>query len=241
MKLVNIEAILFDSGRVLNYPHTGHWFITTNFFSYVDRNTFDNISNEKRSLAFTKAGNYINSIAVIKTKEEEYEHFKKFYEIFSTELPELKLGKENISELAKDLVYNAVKYKFYDDAIKIIPYLSKKYKLAIVSDAWPSLKDVFINAGLYSCFSSFIISSVIGVTKPNEKMYLTALEELNIKPNKSIFIDDNISNCLGAKKIGINAILLCRDKRNYILQKIISIGKGYRVINSLNVFSKINT
>lgn len=238
MKLGNIEAILFDSGRVLNSPQSGHWFITPNFFSYVNKTAFDNIDSEKRNIAFFKAGNYINSIAVIKTKEEEYEHFKKYYEIFSIGLPELKLDIDNICELAKDLVYNTEKYKFYDDAIKTIPYLSKNYKLAVVSDAWPSLKDVFINAGLYSYFSSFVISSVMGVTKPNKTMYLTALEELKIKPEKSIFIDDNINNCLGAKKIGINSILLCRDKRNYILQKINSIGKGYRVINSLNDLTK---
>lgn len=36
----NIKAILFDSGRVLNKPVTGHWFITPNFFSFVDENKF---------------------------------------------------------------------------------------------------------------------------------------------------------------------------------------------------------
>lgn len=81
------------------------------------------------------AGNYINLIVVIKTKEDEYEHFKKYYEIFSNELPELQLEKENICELARDLVFNAEKYKFYDDAIKAIPFLNKQYKLAVVSDA----------------------------------------------------------------------------------------------------------
>ncbi|BCN29061.1 hypothetical protein bsdtb5_03560 [Anaeromicropila herbilytica] len=116
----------------------------------------------------------------------------------------------------------------------MIPLLHNKYKLAVVSDAWPSLTDVFINAGLYSYFSSFIISSQIGVTKPNEKMYLTALNELNVMPDRAIFIDDNLNNCLGAKRLGIHAILLCRDEKYYISQKIMSIGKGYSVIHSLN-------
>ncbi len=234
MNLDNIEAILFDSGKVLNYPKTGHWFKSPMFFSYIQKNTFENISNKKRTIAFTKASNYINSINFIQTKEEEYEHFKKFYEIFSNELPELNLDNDNISKLANDLVYNNEKYTFYDDAIDLIPSLNKKYKLAIVSDAWPSLKDIFINAGLYSYFSSFVISSEQGVSKPNEKMYLVALNELKIKANKAIFIDDNINNCLGAKKIGINSILLCRDKKYFILHKFISIGKGYKVINTLN-------
>lgn len=41
------------------------------------------------------------------------------------------------------------KYTFYKDALKVIPELKLNYKLAVVSDAWPSLKDVFIDNGLY--------------------------------------------------------------------------------------------
>jgi putative hydrolase of the HAD superfamily len=233
MKLNNIEAILFDSGRVLNVPRSGHWFIPPKFYSYVDASIFDSISTAKRNLAFSKASAYINSISEIKTTEEEYEYFKNYYEILSNELKELKLSKQNINDLAKDLVYNSEKYKFFDDALKIIPLLHIKYKLAVVSDAWPSLKDVFINAGLYSYFSSFIISSIIGVTKPNEKMYLTALDELKTSPKKAIFIDDNPRNCIGAKRLGIRAILLCRNNKYYYLQKLLGIVRGYDVIHSL--------
>jgi putative hydrolase of the HAD superfamily len=64
-------------------------------------------------------------------------------------------------------------------------------------------------------------------------MYLTALTELRITPQKALFIDDNVNNCLGAVKIGINAVLLCRNKKRFILQKILSVSKGYRVIYSL--------
>lgn len=234
MRLHNIEAILFDSGKVLNAPQSGHWFISPKFFNHVNKSAFDNINMEKRNRAFFIAGDYINSITMIKTKEEEYEHFRKYYDIFSKALPELQLQDEAVNGLAGDLTYNAEKYKFFEDAIHVIPMLFEKYKLAVVSDAWPSLKDVFIHAGFDSYFSSFVISSVIGVTKPNKKMYLAALNELNVSPNKAVFIDDNLKNCMGAKKLGIKAILLFRDKKYFTVQKILSIGKGYKVIHSLN-------
>ncbi|WP_242656572.1 HAD family hydrolase [Ruminiclostridium hungatei] len=94
-------------------------------------------------------------------------------------------------------------------------------------------KGCFPSCHLYSYFSSFVISSIVGAAKPNEKMFLTALEELKVGPGKCIFVDDNVNNCLGARKLGINAVLLCRNKKYYILQKILSVVKGYRVINSL--------
>ena len=125
------------------------------------------------------------------------------------------------------------KYVFFEDALKIIPELKSEYKLAVVSDAWPSLKDVYVNKGLYSYFDSFVISSILGVSKPNEKMYLTALDELKLLPQETVFIDDNLVNCKGAMKLGINGILLCRHKLKYYVYKLFSLGKRYKVINNL--------
>lgn len=229
----DIKAILFDSGRVLNQSSTGHWFISPKFFEYVDDKKYNAINKEKINEAFEKAGQYINSQSLINTKEDEYIHFHKYYEIFSHNLPDLELREEQINGLAMDLVYNMNKYIFFDDALKIIPELKSKYKLAIVSDAWPSLKDVYKNKGLYNYFDSFVISSVLGTTKPNEKMYLKALEELKILPEEAIFIDDNLINCQGAMKLGIKGVLLCRNKLQYFIYKLFSIGKDYQVINDL--------
>ena len=47
----NIKAILFDSGRVLNEPVTGHWFITPNFWKYVDINTFYNLDRKNNPVS----------------------------------------------------------------------------------------------------------------------------------------------------------------------------------------------
>lgn len=234
MQFDNIEALLFDSGRVLNIPQSGHWFIAPRFFDYVDRATFNSINPEKITMGFVKATSYINSVPNIVTIKEELEHFQNFYRIFSDEVPALGLGEAEGNALAEDLVCNAEKYLFFDEVYTVIPMLYQHYKLAVISDAWPSLKDVYRKAGLYSYFSSFIISSVLGVSKPNKEMYLSALRELRINPEKSIFIDDNIKNCIGAVECGINAVLLCRDKISYDLQKNEGIKNGYVVMNSLD-------
>ena len=110
--------------------------------------------------------------------------------------------------MANDLVSNTSKYIFYDDALEVIPKLKQDYKLAIVSDAWPSLRDVYVEHGLEKYFDSFVISSFIGETKPHEKMYATALEELKVSAQEAVFVDDNLKNCLGAMKVGIHSVLL---------------------------------
>lgn len=231
-----IKAIIFDSGRVLNRPVTGHWFIPPNFFSYVDKKKFKAITSSQKKNAFKKAGEYINMQKLILTEDEEYEHFIEYYKIFSKYLPELQLDNRNIISITKDLVYNYSKYKFYKDAVKLIPELSKVYKLAVVSDAWPSLENVFKEVGLKPFFSSFVISSKKGVTKPNELMYKTALAELDVSPEETIFIDDNIKNCDGARNLGINTFVLCRDLRLYFYRKFTC--RKYKIINTLTYVSK---
>lgn len=59
------------------------------------------------------------------------------------------------------MVYNSDKYRFFDDALKVIPELKLKYKLAIVSDAWPSLKDVYEKNELYNYFDSFVLMIIL--------------------------------------------------------------------------------
>jgi len=232
-----IKAILFDSGRVLNGPSTGHWFITNNFFTIVDKKKFDSIPSPQIKFAFHKAAEYINNQNLIIDENEEYIHFFNYYSIFSRYLPELNLRVEDVQAITQDYVYNYSKYKFFKDSFKVVPELSKSYKLAVVSDAWPSLENVFRAVGLREYFSSFVISSQKGITKPHELMYKTALEELGVLPEEAIFIDDNIKNCDGAMKLGINSFVLCRDFKSYIYHKIFK--RNYTAIRSLKDINKL--
>lgn len=227
-----IKAILFDSGKVLNKPTSGHWFIPPNFFEYANKEIFEGIPISNRKAAFYRAGNYISKKKLIVTEDEEYNCFVEYYRILSEELPRLKLKDDDAKAIARDLVYNYSKYDFYEDAVKLIPELSKKYKLAVVSDAWPSLENVFKNVGLRKYFSSFVISSIKGVTKPDELMYKTALSELDVLPEEAAFVDDHIKNCDGARKLGIKSIVLCRNFKMYIYNKLVN--TSYEVIRTLN-------
>lgn len=215
-----IKALLIDSGRVLNGPASGHWFISPKFYTYVDRKTFQSISSSKRQNAFYHASQYISQQPLIQNEEEEYTHFVHFYSLFSQYLPGLDLDEMKVHALAEDLVYNRKKYAFFNDVLQCLPELSKSFKLAVVSDAWPSLEPVFVDAGMRDYFSSFIISSKLGVTKPNPLMYRLALEELGIKPEESLFIDDSLQNCEGAEQLGIRSLRMLRDWRMYTFRKL---------------------
>ncbi|MNP30494.1 Alpha-D-glucose-1-phosphate phosphatase YihX [compost metagenome] len=136
--------------------------------------------------------------------------FLEFYSEFAKQLPQLQLTQTEIECIAKEIVFNDEKFLFHDDVFEVIPGLSATYKLGVVSDTWPSLDRIFVNFNLRNYFSSFVMSSILGVRKPNELMYTTALKELNVNPREAIFVDDNIHNLEGAKKLGIHTIWLLR-------------------------------
>lgn len=227
-----VKAVLFDSGRVLNGPKTGHWFITPNFFEIIDKGKFYANSKEIINDAFKEAGTYINKQHTIINQTEEYEHFFKYYTILFEQLPGIAVDVDGIEAITNDLVYNRTKYGFFKDALKLIPRMAENYKLGVVSDAWPSLENVFKYAGMRDYFSTFIISSQLGTCKPDALMYTKALDELNIKPDEAVFIDDSIRNCDGAKQLGIKTILLCRDYLSYIYCKVRC--KNQIIVHNLN-------
>lgn len=210
-----IQGILFDSGRVLNGPSTGNWWIPPRFFAIVNKKRYRSLDRASISNAFEAATAYLSRQSRIMDMQEELDLFLEFYWIFSQALPELELSEEAVWLLATDMVYNGKKYRFFDDAVELIPALSRSFRLAVVSDAWPSLDRVFREAGLRQYFSSFVLSSEIGVTKPDGRMFTRALEELALQPEQAVLVDDNPVNCEGARKMGISSILLCRDWRQY--------------------------
>lgn len=202
-----VKAILFDSGRTLNVPRTGHWFITPNFMKIIHREDFT-FTDEDMDNAMSKACEHINKILLVKTEEEEYSMFKEFYEIVLKEINYPNINNEVLELLAKDNVYNDDKFLFFDDINESLNILKDKYLLGVVSDTWPSLERVFINKDLRKYFSTFVMSSVHGSNKSEKVLFKIAIEELGIKPEEAIFVDDNESNLEAAEEFGMIPILI---------------------------------
>lgn len=226
MNMNNVKAILFDSGRTLNVPRTGHWFITPNFIKIIDRKDFS-YSNEDMDKAMRLACDHINKILLVETEEEEYSIFKEFYEIVLREIKYPNINNEIIELLARDNVYNDDKFLFFDDIDSSLNALKDKYLLGVVSDTWPSLERVFINNDLRKYFSTFVMSSVYASYKAEKVLFKIAIEELGIKPEEAIFVDDNESNLEAAEEFGMIPILI----DVYNSQKLKS---KYPIINSIS-------
>ncbi len=115
----------------------------------------------------------------------------------------------------------------YSDVISELEGLSKKYKLVLLSDNWPSVLEYMRHFGLDTFFDRIYISSIYGVKKQDGDFFDVMLKDYDdINESNAIFIDDHEENLDVAKEKGITGILMDRDSKNN--------NSKYEIINSLN-------
>ena len=207
--LKNKKVIFFDVGYTLDYPASGDWMII---------NKFNEICREKNMIpdkidlqrAKDKAVAFLLNNHLVLNEEAEYEQFKMFYSIIDRELG-LNLSEDEIKQIAYDRTYNMKNYIAYPDAATVLEILSKKYMLGIISDTWPSIEHQLEALNLRKYFSFATYSCDLGVFKPNERIYLDAIEKSGVWPEEAVFIDDSVVNLQGAVKCGITPILIAAN------------------------------
>jgi len=82
-------------------------------------------------------------------------------------------------------------------------------KLAVVSNSEGTLEKMLEEIDLRSPFEAVLDSSVVGVTKPDPRMFQLALERLNVSPAEALMVGDSPSADVdGAHAAGIRAALI---------------------------------
>ncbi len=107
----------------------------------------------------------------------------------------------------------------------ILKLKNKGFKTVLLSNANAS----FFERKIYTdypefknLFNEIVISSKVGVTKPDKEIYLLTLEKINSKPEESLFIDDSQTNVDGALRVGMQGFLYTDS--NSLAEYIISLG-----------------
>ena len=94
--------------------------------------------------------------------------------------------------------------------IKIIKEVKKKYKVGLITNfvhEWT--EKTFKTEGIYDLFDLILVSSKLGVRKPNAEIFYIALKQFSIRPDESVFISDDFSSDLiCAKGCGLKTIWL---------------------------------
>ena len=85
-----------------------------------------------------------------------------------------------------------------------------EYHIKAINRSWPNYLDRA---------TGFFMSYKMGVRKPDARIYLDAIDQLEANPNDCFFIDDLEENVLAARDIGIQAYQFIPDNHEYIFNK----------------------
>jgi putative hydrolase of the HAD superfamily len=82
-------------------------------------------------------------------------------------------------------------------------------KLAVVSNSEGTIEQMLIEVGLRELLDAVVDSAVVGITKPDPRIFQIALDRLDLSPADAIMIGDSPSaDVAGANAAGIRAALL---------------------------------
>lgn len=79
-------------------------------------------------------------------------------------------------------------------------------KVGLISNAWSGLRAFITGQGFADIFDIMVVSAEVGVMKPDPRIYHLALEELQARPDESVFIDDMLVNVEAARAVGMAGI-----------------------------------
>lgn len=108
--------------------------------------------------------------------------------------------------------------------IAYIDELHDKYKTALLTNAnYDQFNPIAERAHLDKVFDEIVISSRLGIAKPDPRIFEHTLQKLAVQAEEAVFIDDLSKHVNAAKSLGINTILYENfEQMKQDLEKILS-------------------
>ncbi|HLP14351.1 MAG TPA: YjjG family noncanonical pyrimidine nucleotidase [Flavobacteriales bacterium] len=110
----------------------------------------------------------------------------------------------------------------FDGTYEILDYLSKKYKLAIITNGFNEIVEHKMkNCGLDRYFHHVQTSEDAGHQKPHPRIFQLVLEKFNVDAKKALMIGDNLeTDIAGGKNSGLHTILFDPKKQHHTYQDL---------------------
>lgn len=181
-----IKAIVFDFGDVLSRGVTIS--ILEKFRDQIDMEPEEVMARIRKSKEFDLAM-----------------RGKMSYDDYITQLSDiLDIDRKTWKKILKNMVDSR---KLDEDVMRIVKRLRKRYKLAILSDHIKGVFDDYVKKlKLADHFDYILYSAKIGSMKIDGKMFKIMLDDLKLKADECVFVDDLEPNIEVAKSLGFKTI-----------------------------------
>lgn len=96
-----------------------------------------------------------------------------------------------------------------DEARPVLEALAKKYPLVLVSNFYGNIEAVLTDMGIRQLFQGIIESAVVGVRKPDDRIFAMGLVALGLPPQQVLVVGDSLrKDILPAEALGCHTAWL---------------------------------
>ena len=206
-----IRHVILDAGGVICLPRMGSWLTCVRFEEIIGEARLATATPEAIAAAMEAAAAiYLDEGLPIADEGMEFAVRRNYFLDLAKRLSWVILDRE-ADALARDMTENDARYDFYPDARAGIEHLGAGRGVHLLSNAMPSLKRVFENAGLLELFDTVVISTDVGLAKPADGIFRATLSLIDAQPSACVFVDDRIDNLEAARALGIVTIHMARE------------------------------
>jgi len=138
-----------------------------------------------------------------------------------------KFAQKNLSDEAIDNAWNAMLLDFPPARLETLMLLKSKYKTFLLSNTnsihyrayTQTLKTNFGKENLSDYFHKEYYSHLIKRRKPNPDVFRFVINDQNLQPHETLFIDDSKQHILGAQSVNLQTHLLVGETlENYLIR-----------------------
>ncbi len=122
---------------------------------------------------------------------------------------DISLSDQLIDNLSEDYIAYLSSFNYvFDSTYDVLDYLNAKYELHIITNGFEEAQEKKMKASnLRKYFNTVTNSEMVGVKKPNPKIFNFAMNLANAKPEHSVMIGDSLeADIKGAIDVGMQAL-----------------------------------
>ncbi len=102
----------------------------------------------------------------------------------------------------------------FPHAVEVLEELRGRYRLALVTNTMSDLtaediRGILGEAGVPDVFDVIVVSSEVGVSKPDPGIFEMALEGLGVEPGEAVMVGNMVStDVFGGNRVGMRTVLV---------------------------------
>lgn len=199
----NIKGIIFDYGGTLDTNGT-HWF---HIFRQVYAELLPHITEEQLREAYVYAERYLATHRTIDPCDDFLAMLHKKVALQMSQLTISGDEHNTISQVAKACDTHV--RTCMEQTREILDTLSAHYPMVLVSNFYGNIHAVLRSYGIDGYFSEVIESAVVGIRKPDPRIFALGVEALGFKSEDILVVGDSYSkDIVPAHSIGCHTLWL---------------------------------